>query len=154
MSDPHVPKGALLAAAGLISTALLAVIAVRTGLTPPPATAEQQRVERHVSVAASRDLNFFDRKDGAVEVRDARSRAVVAVVKPGMDQGFIRGVMRGLARDRRARGFGAGPPFRLTLYGNRELSLLDLATGRRIELASFGNTNRDAFAALLRGASA
>lgn len=149
MSDPHVPKGALWSAAAMIGLTLVAVISVRTGLTPPPETADQVRIERHVRIAAQRDLNFLDRKDGAVEVRDAGTRAVVAVVKPGMDQGFIRGVMRGLARDRRARGIGSAPPFRLTMFGNHELSLLDLATGRRIELASFGNTNRASFAVLL-----
>lgn len=154
MSDPHVPKGALMAAAGLIGTALIAVIAVRTGLTPPPLTAAQQRVERHIPVAVSRDLQFLDRKDGAVLVRDARTGETVTAIAPGMDQGFVRGVMRGLARDRHARGVGSAPPFRLTLYRDTELSLIDTATGRTIELASFGPINRAAFAVLLKGARA
>ena len=43
------------------------------------------------------------------------------------------------------------PPFTLTLWKNRTLSLEDKSTGRSIELGSFGPDNRAAFAALLPG---
>jgi putative photosynthetic complex assembly protein len=68
--------------------------------------------------------------------------------------GFVRGVMRGMARDRRAHGVGMEPPFALTLWRNGTLSLTDKSTGRAIELGSFGPDNRAAFAALLPGAPA
>ena len=61
----------------------------------------------------------------------------------------IRGLMRGLARERRMHGIGAEPPFRLTRYTDTQLTLTDTATGRVIELSGFGATNTATFAALL-----
>jgi putative photosynthetic complex assembly protein len=72
----------------------------------------------------------------------------VAVLAPGTN-GFIRGVLRGLARDRRSRGISQEPAFRLAQWPDGRLSLEDLATGKRIELGSFGATNRAAFAQIL-----
>ena len=60
------------------------------------------------------------------------------MIEPGQQTGFIRGVMRGLARERRMRGIGDAPPFNLSLWRDGELSLTDSATGRSIELTAFG----------------
>ena len=84
-----------------------------------------------------------------MRIEDAATGGTAGLVAAGSRSGFIRGVMRGLARDRRMRGIGEAPPFRLTLWRDGELSLLDEATGRAIELSAFGSTNRAAFAALL-----
>ena len=65
-----------------------------------------------------------------------------------------RSIMRGLARDRRARGIGEAPSFNLTLWRDGELSLTDSATHRSIEMTAFGPANRAAFAALLSNGSA
>ena len=81
--------------------------------------------------------------------RNGVGAGIVSVIEPGQQTGFIRGVMRGLARDRRSRGIGNAPPFNLTLWRDGELSLTDSATRRSIELTAFGSTNRAAFAALL-----
>jgi len=94
-------------------------------------------------------LRFVDRTDGAVVIIDIKQGRAASVIEPGQQTGFIRGVMRGLARDRKMRGIGNGPPFTLTLWRDGELSLRDTATGRDIELTAFGSTNRAAFAALL-----
>jgi putative photosynthetic complex assembly protein len=75
--------------------------------------------------------------------------AVASTLTPGSNSGFIRGVMRGLARDRHLRGLDGSIPFRLTLWQNQDLALQDLATGRMIELNGFGDTNRAAFISLL-----
>ena len=81
-------------------------------------------------------------------VTDARTGAKVASF--GQEgSGFIRGVMRGLARERRMHGHGAQAPFRLTRYVDDQLSLVDMATGRIIELNGFGHTNVAAFNRLL-----
>ena len=82
--------------------------------------------------------------DGAVAVYEAESGRVVDVVAPGTN-GFVRGVMRGFARERRSHEVGAAPPFRLTLWEAGNLSLEDPTTGRRVELDAFGPTNRQAF---------
>jgi putative photosynthetic complex assembly protein len=63
--------------------------------------------------------------------------------------GFVRGVLRGLARERRLNDVGAQPPFQLTRWSDGRLSLDDPATGRRIDLVAFGPTNAGAFAQLL-----
>jgi len=76
---------------------------------------------------------------------------VVEVLEPGTN-GFVRGVLRGLARDRKLRGIGPQPPFELTRWTDGRLSLTDTATGREIELDAFGPTNVGAFARLLTAA--
>jgi putative photosynthetic complex assembly protein len=93
-------------------------------------------------------ISFEDRADGAVVVRteDGAERAVLA---PGTN-GFIRGVLRGLARERRMNGKGADTPFHLVLRVDGRLALADPATGRTLDLGAFGHTNADAFARLLR----
>jgi putative photosynthetic complex assembly protein len=98
---------------------------------------------------ASRNLRFTDRGDGAVLIVDSDKGDTASIIQPGQQTGFIRGVMRGLARERRMRGIGDQPPFNLSLWQDGELSLTDSATGRSIELTAFGSTNRASFLALL-----
>jgi putative photosynthetic complex assembly protein len=140
------PRGALLGAAALIGLALVSAGTGRVtgiGVTHTP----------QAPVVASRDLRFEDRTDGAVAVYDAESGRVVDIVAPGSN-GFLRGVLRGLARDRKRQDIGTEPPFRLTRWTDSRLSIEDTATHQRIELASFGPTNAAAFAHLLYDRSA
>jgi putative photosynthetic complex assembly protein len=97
---------------------------------------------------AMRELHFADRVDGAVVVRDARSGAEVLVVQPGQE-GFVRGAMRGLARERKREAIGAAAPFRLSAWPNGRVTLEDTATGHIIELQAFGRTNAESFVRLL-----
>lgn len=97
---------------------------------------------------ARRDLHFVDVAGGAVSVLDAADGHEIARFARGED-GFIRSVMRGLARARRARDHGAEQPFTLTVWEAGYLSLEDPATGRSIELTAFGRDNVEAFARLL-----
>lgn len=145
------PRGTLVLAGGLVLFALVATSAVRIAGIPASASPVAMRAQGHVASVASRSLRFLDRADGAVVIEDVRTREIASVIQPGEKTGFIRGVMRGLARDRRARGIGDAPPFELTLWRDGELSLTDSATGRSIEMTAFGSTNRAAFAALLPG---
>ncbi len=137
------PKGALIAAAGVLSLALATTTAARlTHLSaPPPASAAPHAVQ-----AVS--LRFADRADGAIVVSDARSGAPVATLAPDSN-GFVRGVMRGLARDRISRRIGAEPPFLLSRDAGDRMWLQDTATGRLIDLQAFGEDNRASFAAFL-----
>jgi putative photosynthetic complex assembly protein len=96
----------------------------------------------------SEDLKFSDEANGSVSVRDGRTSALVATLAPGTN-GFVRDVMRGLARERRMRGIGPAIPFRLTQWTSGQVYLEDLATGQRIDLQAFGPTNRAAFLQLL-----
>lgn len=143
------PRFALLAAAVLMAGSITAAAAARYADVHAPAPSVTERV----APLAARDLTFFDMADGSVEVRDAAGVQILFVAEPGTN-GFIRGVMRGMARDRRSRGIGQGPAFRLAQWPDGRLSLDDLATGRHIELGAFGDTNRAAFAQLLAPAAA
>jgi putative photosynthetic complex assembly protein len=82
---------------------------------------------------------------------DAFARAWRAGNKPAMarvmrgEQGFLRGVLRGLARDRRQHGVGAEAPYLLSLHDDGRLLITDPSTGQRIDLASFGVDNAAVF---------
>ncbi len=144
----------LILAGATVAFAFAATAAVRIAHVPPAASPALLRAAAHVAPVQSRSLRFLDRADGAVVIRDARTGAVTQVIEPGEKTGFIRGVMRGLARERHQHGVGANVPFTLTAWRDGELSLTDPATGRSIELTAFGTTNRAAFAALLGGSAA
>lgn len=155
MSTAHnhanmLPRGTLVVAGAMVAFALTATTMVRITGTPPAASPVALRAQEKVAPLAERVLRFRDRADGAVVIDDVVTGRTAAVIAPGEQTGFIRGVMRGLARDRHMRGIGAEPPFRLTAWANGQLSLTDTATGRTIELSSFGATNRATFAALLQ----
>ncbi|MGL6043733.1 MAG: photosynthetic complex assembly protein PuhC [Sandaracinobacteroides sp.] len=147
------PKQALWGASALVLLALAATIAVRVGLLPQIADPQTMRADANVTSLQQRDLIFADRADGAVVVTEL-SGETVAVIMPNSEQGFVRGLMRGLARERRLREASMTQPFRLQLWSDNGLTLTDLATGRQIELGSFGPTNRAAFAVMLPAAGA
>lgn len=143
------PRGALLLACGLVLLTVSLATAVRVGWLAQMESAAQVRSDRHVAPVETRMLRFADTPAGAILVTDAASGATVATLA-GEHTGFVRGVMRGLARERHLHAYGPDAPFRLTLWQDGELSLTDTATGRVIELTGFGSTNRAAFAALLK----
>ena len=154
MSTTHshadmLPRGTLITAGMLVAFVLTATSIVRIAHLPAAASPVAMRAEAHIPLVASRDLRFLDRSDGAVVIQDARTNRTASVIPAGQKTGFIRGVMRGLARERRARGIGDMPPFNLSLWRDGELSLTDSATGQSVELTAFGSTNRASFAALL-----
>lgn len=144
------PPAALRAAAALILLSLLLVATARLGLWDPAPPAAERRIASGLAPVAERTLHFSDRADGHVVVTDAGTGEQVALLgREG--SGFVRGVMRGLARERRQHQAGAEPPFRLAQWPDGALSLTDTATGRVVELNGFGPTNRAAFARFLNG---
>ena len=145
-SEPF-PKGALIATAAMLGVALAGAAAGRIGhWTAPPAP-----VSAPAAVAAI-ELRFADQADGSIKVGDARSGALISTLAPDTN-GFVRGVMRGLAHDRLRRHIGEGPPFRLSQDGQGRLWLQDTATSRLIDLEAFGVGNRASFAVFLPGAA-
>lgn len=97
---------------------------------------------------ASRDIRFEDQADGSIRVIDAKQREQIALVAPASN-GFLRGAVRGLVRERKLQGLGIEVPFTLALLADGRLVLHDGATGHEIDLASFGSTNAGVFAKLL-----
>jgi putative photosynthetic complex assembly protein len=130
------------AAAGLVVASIAAVAAVRMSgmpITVPDAPP-----------VAQRDLRFVDQPDGSIAVLDAADQRIVDRVVG--ESGFVRGTLRGLARERKRQGLGPDIAFRLVARADGRLTLLDPATGRRVDLESFGPTNAAAFAHMLSAA--
>ncbi|MBU3695029.1 MAG: photosynthetic complex assembly protein PuhC [Rhodocyclaceae bacterium] len=109
----------------------------------PPAPLAAPATLRTVGM---RHLRFVDAPDKSVQVLDADTGAEVYRVVG--EAGFVRGILRGMARERKRLGKGPGEPFELSLNAGL-LTLRDLATGQRIELTAFGHTNAGAFARML-----
>lgn len=142
----QVPRGALVGIGILLAVSLVAVTAVRvSGIDVRAPDAEP---------LVTRQLRFEDTPAGGVAVIDAASGRIVESFSG--EQGFLRGSLRALARERRARGLGPELPFELIGRKDGRLTLVDTATGIRIDLESFGPTNAGVFARLLvnNGASA
>ncbi|WP_295632277.1 photosynthetic complex assembly protein PuhC [Novosphingobium sp.] len=146
------PRGTLIIAGALVTFAFAATVVVRVAHIPAAASPAAMRATNHVELVASRNLRFIDRADGAVIIEDADKGNTASVIEPGQQTGFIRGVMRGLARERKMRGLGNQPPFNLSLWRDGELSLTDTVTGRSVELTAFGSSNRASFMVLLPNA--
>jgi putative photosynthetic complex assembly protein len=98
--------------------------------------------------ATTRDLLFEDVSDGSIAIRDANTREQIGEIVPGND-GFVRAVMRLLARERLLVGGNKATPFTLTRWENGRLTIGDPATGKKTELVGFGATNEKAFAKFL-----
>ncbi|HTY93424.1 MAG TPA: photosynthetic complex assembly protein PuhC [Steroidobacteraceae bacterium] len=145
MSDPFAerpfPRAALLGAAVLIALSIGMAAMGRfadVGTTRMPTAA----------VVKQRQLKFEDQRDGSIAVYDAEVQRRIALLAPGTN-GFLRGVLRGMVRERRSFEIGAQTPFVLTRWADGRLSITDPAIGRQINLEVFGASNFDVFARLL-----
>lgn len=137
------PRGIMIAIGVMIAATLLGIGAVRlSGMSIQ---------EPDASTVAQRALRFEDGADGSVIVTDAQTGLVAARITG--EQGFLRGAMRALARERKRSGSDAGPPFLLMARANGRLTLFDPVTRQRIDLESFGPTNAAVFARLLPNAA-
>ena len=98
-STPFIPKPALIGAGLVVGFALLAVVggqAFDVGVVKNPEAA----------VAMERMLRFEDRENGALLVFEAPDDDLVFTIEPGTNSGFVRGVLRGFARERHRSGVG------------------------------------------------
>lgn len=138
MDRPQIPRGVLIGAGTLIVTSLLLAFGTRVSGVGVTRLAS-------VDAVATRMLRFEDRSDGAVAVWDAEQNDVIEVLAPGTN-GFVRGVMRGLARDRKLLGVGHDAAFKLIRWADGRMSLEDPTTGRTIALEAFGADNSRVFA--------
>jgi putative photosynthetic complex assembly protein len=93
-------------------------------------------------------VRFEDMPDGSVHAYDPETGQLIHVVPPGGD-GFVRGLLRGLSRDRKLRKLDPAAPFRLVAHTNEQLSIEDQSTGRVVHLNAFGPSNKAPFAKML-----
>jgi len=135
----EVPRGVLVAAGALVTATL--VLAAWARLDRPQLVAAPP-------AKASLEVRFEDRPDGSVVMLEPGSSRELARVPPASN-GFIRGVLRGLFRERKLEAMGRAGTFLLERGADGRLSLEDRATGRRIDLGAFGPDNTAAFARLL-----
>ena len=139
--EPIVGRTGLLALGGLVMFTLVAVTASRlTGLGEVRMTLP--------AAVESRDLQFADGQGGTVLVYDATDRQLIDTIAPGTN-GFVRVVLRGLAREHKLGDIGAEPPFRLTRHTNGQMTLTDTSSSKQIDLAAFGAVNAQAFTRLM-----
>ena len=100
------------------------------------------------SAVATRSLRFEDRPDGSVAVLDAtqrRSRSMPSRARPASCAARCAPWRASAA----SRAWARSPPFELIARADGRLTLVDPATGERVDLESFGPTNAGAFARLL-----
>jgi len=139
MVDPVLPRRALFAIGAVLLVTVLGVASVRlsgTDISTPDAP-----------ILKVRELRFVDLADGSVDVIDAPSQRVIHNMTG--ENGFFRGSLRGLARERKRNGFGSEQPFQLIGHADGRLTLLDPMTGTRVDLGSFGPTNAAVFVRFL-----
>jgi len=103
--------------------------------------------EPDASPAQVLQLRFEDRPDGSIAIIDYKTGKQIDAVQG--EAGFVRGTLRGLAQERKRRGLDSGPPFELIYRTDGRLTLSDTATGRMVDLESFGPTNAGSFYRLL-----
>jgi len=135
----HFPRWVLFCAAGIIAFSLISVGLIRiTGNGPD---------QRAAAAAVQRSLVFQDQKDGGIRVEDGVTGETLTVLHG--EQGFVRGSLRALSRERYSRGIGSAAPFELIARVDGRVTLFDPSTGQRIDLESFGPTNVAEFARFL-----
>lgn len=140
--DIQIPRVLRWGAAGLVMFSFAAVMIGQAtdrglSLTPPAEAAE------------TRTLMFAGQPGGEIEVVDAVSGQMVALLSADQD-GFIRGVLRGLTRGRAVTRTAGADVYVLTRWDDGRLSISDPVSGERFDLNSFGSDNLQAFARLLR----
>ena len=135
----HFPQWVLYCAAGIIAFSLISVGLVRITGNGPDQKAATPTVQR--------SLVFQDHKDGGVRVEDGVTGKILTVLQG--EQGFVRGTLRALTRERYSRGIGPELPFELIARVDGRVTLFDPSTGQRVDLESFGPTNTGEFARFL-----
>jgi putative photosynthetic complex assembly protein len=138
-----IPRRAVLAAGGVIVLTLAWAGTARWS--------DARTAPAYAPTVAQRALHFRDHADGGIAVVDAASGATLETVHG--EQGFLRGTLRAVVRERKQRGLVSGAPLQLIARADGRLTLTDPATGSRIDLESFGPTNAAVFARWLPAAA-
>lgn len=143
-----VHRAPLMLMGGIIAISLVLTASVTLGFLPRQSVPSEARAAAGIGAAQERTLRFFDEADGTVRIEDGATGAVLGRHGVG-EGGFIRATVRSLVHQRRIRGLGPEVAFTLTEWENGNLTLADPATGRSIEVSSFGPDNRAVYQNLL-----
>ncbi len=139
----RLPKGLLYGMLIMVLASLALVTLARlTGMEPramPP--------DAVTAIVDERMIQIMAHPDASAQIYDEHG-ALIADLGPA-EAGFISGVHRALVRERMLAQIQGNPPVRIVRFADGRLGLRDPFTGWRVELMGFGDTNRDAFLALL-----
>lgn len=138
----QVPRAFLIAAGALVVFTIVLVAGVRLFGGDAGAISVDGAV-------AARDLRFVDEPGGAVAIYAEPDGRRIATLDPGSN-GFLRGTLRALVRERKLNQVGDAVPFRLIGLADGAVVLEDPATGLRVHLSAFGPDNSGVFAGLLQ----
>jgi putative photosynthetic complex assembly protein len=105
----------------------------RGDIVPPEGAKPRTLVE-------ARDIWFEINDDGNVVVNDAGDNSRIFLLE-GDQYGFLRGMVRAFAHDRKTAGAGTEKPYRLEIFSDGRLTLTDSVTNRVTVLNAFGPTN-------------
>ena len=141
-SEPRAPASALPAAVKLLGSLVLLVLLLVGWARWQGVTVQQADAE----ALWQRELLFRDGPQGEVLAMDARTGTQIASFHG--EQGFLRSTLRALVRERKREGIGPQAPLQLIGRSDGRLTLLDPATGQRIDLEAFGPSNVAVFASL------
>ncbi len=141
--DQRIPNALLKGILAVVIFTLVLVSGARLLGLQPAATPDDS-----VGVVQERMIRVDGNLGSAAKVWDADTGDLIADLDPEQ-AGFINGVMTALARERMLSKIDGNQPVRIVLFADGRLGLRDDLTGWRVELMGFGDTNRDAFLALL-----
>ena len=99
-------------------------------------------------IVDTRPLLFTDLERGVIEVNDGNDGELLLRIEAG-EQAFLRSVVRGLARQRRAISDLRDVPFDLSRLADGRLIISDRISGETIQLDAFGPDNLVTFDELL-----
>jgi putative photosynthetic complex assembly protein len=127
---------------GLFAAMCIATVVWMRGAMPSNTT-------EIVAPTQTRLLRFIDQSDGSINVIDKSNDKLVQNFSG--EQGFLRGTLRSLVRERKLRGMDTATEraFELIAHSGGRLTLRDPATGATIALESFGPTNMAVFTGLM-----
>jgi putative photosynthetic complex assembly protein len=144
-TTPHMPRAilpkhiALVLGLVMLATLILVAVVRFSGVDIRYADSPSQQV---------RLLRFADMDNGDIGVINDQDGSELA--RFSGEQGFMRGALRAMARERKRRDIGPMDPFELHARTDGRLTLIDPATHMRLDLESFGPTNAGLFAQLLQ----
>lgn len=143
-SVPVIPRGALVGAAIMVTLTICGAAWARyTGYTTTNSM--------DLTVVSTLELRFADREDGAIVIREGvpGDGAETLVVLPPGDDGFVRGVLRALARQRQLTEHDQSAPLALTRWSDGRLSIGDPISGSIVWVNAFGPDNAGDFERIL-----